>query len=162
MNRLKIYKSWWEIVVIVAGVFGMVVGFDRYIDWRIDQKLSDEATLKKIGMSARPFCIFDNKGSIHFDSGAMQFIGYPGKSSIDFSDLAKNGMPQHLTVHFNRLFDYPPAVTVIGQGLTTCTAKRGSGYDWVYTVYSADAIVDSSSTSPPPSDEQDYKLEILF
>jgi hypothetical protein len=163
LQRIKVYKGWWELVGFVAVIFAAVVGFNAYVDSRINQKLSDEAFLRKIGMSARPFCIFDNKGSIHFDSGAMQFVGYQnGKSAFDFSALTKEGFPQCINVHFNRLFAYPPTLTVIGAGLTTTAAKRGPGYDWIYTIYSADALVAESSTISPPSDEQDYKLEILF
>jgi len=162
MSIMKTLKDWGAFVGLIGLLLGAAFGINTYIDWRIDQKVSDEQFLKKVGMSARPFCIFDNKGSIHFDSGAMQFIGYSGKSPIDLSDLTKDGMPKHITVHFNRLFTYPPTLTVLGAGLYSCRPERGQGYDWIYTVYSADALLAESSTIEPPSGEQDYKLEILY
>ncbi len=161
-RRFKTYKSRWEIASIILGLIFALAAFDRYVDWRIDQKLSDEALLKKIGMTARPFCIFNSKGSVLFDSGAMKFIGYPGKNPIDLSDVGKDGRAGHITIHFNQLFTYPPTLTVIGAGLDTSKPERGPGYDWTYTMYSTSALTDEASKSPPMTGEQDYKLEILY
>ena len=165
LERLKVYKGWWELAGFFVVMIGLVVGFNNYLDWKIDQKLSDEALLRKIGMTARPFCIFNSKGGIRFDSGAMQFIGdpsKPGKDCFDFADFTKEGFPQQITVHFNHLFTYAPILTVTGMGLTSTSAKQGSGYDWVYTIYWASALAAEEGKTPPPTDEQDYRLEILF
>jgi len=162
MRSIKTYKTWWEIVGIIAGLFGIVFAINSYIDWRIDQKLSDEQFLRRVGVSARPFCIFNSKASIRFDSGALRFMGFSERNPIEISSIAKDGKVGQITIHFNQLFTYPPSLTVLGAGLYSCRPERGPGFDWTYTIYSADAIVNESSTVEPKTGEQDYKLEILY
>jgi hypothetical protein len=158
-----LYVSTLFAAVLTIGAFLALApnAVNGYVDWRVEQKLSDPSFLSRVAQRVRPFFIFNAQGSIIYDSGATQYIDYDHKPRIDIGPLDKFGVPSQITIHFNQWFKYPPTLTVTSQGIYSCEAKQGSGYDWIYHIYAEHPLDDENSTAPA-SNVIEFKLEILY
>ena len=58
----------------IVGLFLSFVALQTYIDGRIQKQIEDPVFLKRLGGEITPSVIFDSRGSILADEGAMQFI----------------------------------------------------------------------------------------
>jgi len=117
------------IVAVVVGVYGAVA----FIDSRIEKKLADEVVLKKVAELVRPSCIFDERGSVLFDSGAMQSI-----DEIKLEGLKTEGeygqLPFKIVIRPKRFLRDAPLLTVLDAYSPEITAERGEKFDWVYSI----------------------------
>src|SRR6059036_3515008 len=67
----------WAVVtglITLLGVVGAIVGFNAYVDHKIDAKMSDPTFIRTIASQVRPAVIFDSNGSILADLGGMQYF----------------------------------------------------------------------------------------
>ena len=69
-----ILKVFFAVVSAVIVLVAAYHGLNYYIDVRIDSKINNADFLKKLGRSIRPSLIFDEKGSILADMGAVPFV----------------------------------------------------------------------------------------
>jgi len=81
-----------SVFIGLATIIGIIYGFGAYVDYRVDKKVQSEDFLRRLSDSVRPSCIFDEKGSVLVDMGAMNFI-----DSIELSST--NGLPEKIIVH---------------------------------------------------------------
>ena len=110
------------LVALVAGFYGVV----SFVDNRIERRITEVETLKKIALLVRPFCIFDQSGSILYDSGAMQTI-----ELIKLSPLTPQGdkegriLPKQIVVRPRQLLREAPMLTVLDSYLANhgCPVK---------------------------------------
>jgi len=82
--REKQAIQFWTIVKCILAILGVIVvifsiiaglyGLEKYIDSCIDQAINNDRFIKKVASHIRPFIIFDAKGTIHADMGAMQYL----------------------------------------------------------------------------------------
>lgn len=67
-------KTLFQFSLTIVGIVVAMYGFHTYIDFRIESALQDEETLRSISSKVRPSCIFNEKGAILVDLGAMDHI----------------------------------------------------------------------------------------
>lgn len=139
------------VAAVVAGFYGIV----SFVDSRVDKRLTEDETLKKIAALVRPSCVFDQSGSILYDSGAMQLIEEIDLVTPTPEEAAKGGpLPKTIVVRPSQLLREAPIITVLDPYMFEVTASRGKKFDWVYKVdYMAMPNFDVSKCK--------YRLEIL-
>ena len=120
------------VVAIVAGVYGVVA----FVDSRVERRLTEDDTLRKIASFVRPSCIFDERGSILYDSGAMQSIeeikleGLPKEEGKDRFPL-----PVKIILRPKTFLREAPILSSLDAYVLGVKAERGEKFDWVYTVF---------------------------
>lgn len=73
----RFFTQYWNTFKFLLSVFTIIliyIGVDDYINNKIDKKLHDEAYLKRVSKSLRPFLIFNQYGNFLYDHGASQYI----------------------------------------------------------------------------------------
>jgi len=131
----KHLEKWGINFGIFAAVVVSVYGVISFIDYRVDARLTDPATLIEISSRVRPSCVFDNKGSVLYDSGAMTTIEaielkYPPKSPDEWYPL----LPTTIVVRPNRLLQEAPLLRPVDSYTATIESARGPRFEWIYTL----------------------------
>ncbi|TRZ74239.1 MAG: hypothetical protein D4R93_06885 [Deltaproteobacteria bacterium] len=121
-NALKIAAA---CITLITALYGVVL----FIDKRIDRKLRDDAYLRKIASVLHPIVIFDHKGSILIDQGAMRFI-----ASIKVEPSKILPYPEHIIVSPNKHLAQAPLLTLLDADMANVKASRGTKYDWVFAL----------------------------
>jgi len=134
------------VIVLVAAYHGL----NGYIDARIDSKIHNADFLNKLGRSIRPSLVFDERGSILADMGAVPFI-----TNISVS----RGSNDTLTITVSPV-DYlgmEPVLEAL-DAQYTIRAERGKKFDWVYHLSGIQTLVLESS---PKREKGRFRLEII-
>ncbi len=119
------------IVGIIALMLTIFIQTNSSIDRKIDAKLKDPEFIQKVAREAKlPFVIFDNKGAVLIDQGAMRFI-----EAIDV-ELNKDQMPypKRIIIHPKQHLSYAPLLITLESDLANISSSRGKKYDWIYTL----------------------------
>ena len=117
-----------EIVVAVITIIAALYGVIFFIDKRIENRIRDDVFLRKLAGALRPAVIFDNKGSVLIDQGAMRFI-----EAIDVELENKGPYPKRIVIHPMQHLSYAPLLTPLESDLANISTSRGKKHDWVYT-----------------------------
>jgi hypothetical protein len=122
-------KTVLEIVVAVITVIAAPYLVIKFIDKRIENRIRDDAFLRKLASSLRPSVVFDHKGSVLIDQGAMHFI-----EAINV-ELGKEGpYPKRIIIHPTQHLSYAPLLTPLESDLADISTSRGNKHDWIYTI----------------------------
>lgn len=106
--------------------------------------------LRKLSDTVRPSCIFDQKGAILIDMGAMAHI-----ENIQISPSQNNNFPDKIIVRPNRYLSHAPLLSTIDPFIMNVSVERGAKFDWVYTLdYAIFPGVSHQSIR--------YRLEVLY
>jgi hypothetical protein len=143
---------------VVAAVVGAFYGIVSFIDSRIEKKLTDETTLRRVASMVRPSCIFDEKGSVIFDSGAMQAVESINLQFTDKKDEFLSKLPRIITVKFNKHLAYPPILSVLDSYEVYVGEERGPMFEWIFTIGYSGGVVSDQKTF---GTRCRYRLEIL-
>ncbi len=77
-NNIERFFSDYKSTITVISGFLIVVTFfitaDDYINTRIEEKITDETYINNLALVLRPFALFDQKGVIQYDHGAVRYI----------------------------------------------------------------------------------------
>jgi hypothetical protein len=139
-----------SIVVSVVAILSAIYGIPAFIDNRINKVVQDDAYVRRIANEVRPSVIFDSRGSILVDQGAMRYLD-------DILVLTNNsdfhGFPVKIIVKPKQYLAQPPMLTLIdtGTGMTD-KVQRGEKFDWVYTFDDLAGLV---------RDNYRFRLEVL-
>ena len=145
-------RTWAVVSGIIAllGVVGAIIGFNAYVDHKIDVKMSDPTFIRAIASEVRPAVIFDSNGSILADLGGMQCLD---SITVSFPDIEKK--PGEIIVKPRVLLTFPPEIIGMGGAQVFPVAHRGSGYVWSYNV---DGIYLMKENVPRP---YRFRLEVI-
>jgi hypothetical protein len=138
--------------VVSAGIVLLVAyhGLNSYIDSRIDSKIHNADFLKKLSRSVRPSLVFDEKGSILADIGAVPFV-----SNISVSKGPKDSLK--ITVSSVEYLGIEPVLEALDDQYAI-RAERGQKFDWVFHLTGIQMLVLQSS---PKRDGGRFRLEII-
>ena len=141
-------------VCAVAGAIILLVtayhGVNSYLDSRIDSKINNADFLKKLARSVRPSLVFDEKGSIVADMGAVPFV-----NNISVSKGPKDSFK--IVVSPVEYLGVEPVLEALDDNYTI-RAERGQKFDWVFHLSGIQTIVFEDS---PKRDRQRFRLEII-
>ncbi|MDP2604720.1 MAG: hypothetical protein Q8S00_19360 [Deltaproteobacteria bacterium] len=122
-------KTVFEIGVLVITLIAALYGGLLFIDKRIENRIRDDAFLRKLASALRPSVVFDHKGPVLIDQGAMRFI-----EAIDV-ELDKEGpYPKRIIIHPTQHLSYAPLLTPLESDLADISTSRGNKHDWIYTI----------------------------
>jgi hypothetical protein len=145
------------ILKVVYAVVGAIVflvaayhGLNSYLDSRIDSKINNADFLKKLARSVRPPLVFDEKGSIVADMGAVPFV-----NNISVSKGPKDSFK--IVVSPVEYLGVEPVLEALDDNYTI-RAERGQKFDWVFHLSGIQTLVLESS---PKRDRQRFRLEII-
>ena len=141
-----IYAVVGTIIFLVAAYHGL----NSYIDSRIDSKIHNADFLKKLARSVRPSLVFDEKGSILADMGAVPFV-----TNISVSKGPKDSLK--ITVSPVEYLGMEPVLEALDDQYTI-RAERGQKFDWVFHLAGIQTLVLQSS---PKRDRSRFRLEII-
>jgi len=134
----------------LAAIIGAFYGVLFFIDKRIENRIRDDGFLRKLASALRPTVIFNHKGSILVDQGAMHYI-----ETIDIELDKEPPYPKQIIIHAVKHLPYAPLLTPLdGGGISNISISRGKKYDWVYTL---DYFMTSDEW-----EELRYRLEIIL
>ncbi len=71
----------------VAAIVGVIFGVKAYVERLVDKRLDSPETIDRLSKLIRPTVIFDNKGTILADLGAMEYIESIGVSGNEEQPL---------------------------------------------------------------------------
>jgi hypothetical protein len=139
--------------VSLATLLGVIYGFGLYVDSRVEHALRDESFLRRLSARVRPSLIFNEKGAILVDSGALEYITEI-KTTITEKDF---DLPGKILVRPKQYLAHAPLLSSIDNYVLEYTAERASGLDWEFTVknYVGQSIDPKFKTCR-------YRLEILY
>ena len=141
--------------VIIAALFPIIYGLIAWIDDRIESTVSKPEFLSMLAAQVRPSAIFNGKGSILADMGAMQQID---RISVEYSNTLT------VVVYPKRHLSVAPIITSIDNPATLATAERGSGFSWIFTFKTGGYFEISDNEAIPVgglSPEHRYRIELL-
>jgi hypothetical protein len=135
-----------SIVTLVAAYHGL----NSYIDSRIGSKIHNADFLKKLARSVRPSLVFDEKGSILADMGALPFV-----TNISVSKSPQDSLI--ITVSPVEYLGMEPVLEALDDEYTI-RAERGQKFDWIFHLAGIEMLVTDSS---PKRDRGRFRLEII-
>ena len=106
-------------------------------------------TSRKIASVLHPTVIFDHKGSILIDQGAMRFI-----ESIKVEASKNPPYPERIIVSPKKHLAQAPLLTLLDADMANVEADRGTKYDWVFAL---DYFMTNSERA-----SLKYRLEIIL
>jgi len=125
----------WAVISTIVGIIALMVTIfiqtNSSIDRKIREKLKDPEFIQMVAKEVKlPFVIFDNKGAVLVDQGAMRFI-----EGIDVEmDKKESLYPKQIIIHPKQHLSYAPLLMPLDSDLANISASRGKKYDWIYTL----------------------------
>jgi hypothetical protein len=141
------------IYVVVGAVIFLFVsyhGLNSYIDWRIENRIKNADFLREVARRVRPSLVFDDKGSIIADMGAIQYI-----SDIKVSEDAKDSI--QIIIIPNEYLGIEPVLEALDAEYSI-HAERGTKFDWIFKLYAIQQLV--AEPSPQRRNER-FRLELI-
>jgi hypothetical protein len=123
----------WTISGVIMFVLGTYLSLESFVDKRIQAVVTSDTFVRKVATEIRPAVIFDNKGSILNDQGAMQYINFPEVVQQTEKDPRWKNFPAKIIIHPKQYLAYAPLLTCLDPVPISVTSTRGVGFDWVYT-----------------------------
>jgi hypothetical protein len=149
------WKQGWQTVIILATGLVAIYGFSSFIDSRIEKAVTSSEFMNKVAKRVRPSVIFDDKGTIYYDSGAMQFLE---DLKVNFKPTATNQIGDFIIeVIPKEHLAYPPLLEAVTDNDIFYESKRGEKHKW---------LIEGSVTSYRTNDKGEkhelrLRLEIL-
>ena len=117
-----------KIIIAGIGIIGSIYAFGKFIDSRITKKLGDSEFVKGIAQLLRPYAIFNEKGAVIVDRGAMSFIE---DIQISLNDAA---LPKKIILKLNEHKATAPILLSLDNDMCTIKEERGKKFEWVYSI----------------------------
>jgi hypothetical protein len=140
--------------LVVVGALGAIASFlygiQAFIDGRVKAAIQDPAFISQLSRNLRPSVVFDSRGSILADLGAMQHIN-------DIRVVAKKDAPIEITVSPMESFAVEPVLESLDARFVT-KAERGQKYDWIFRLYPIETLLVSD---PPKVERLRFRLELI-
>lgn len=116
-----------KFIGVFLGIIASLYACVKFIDSRILKKLDDPNFVKDIAQQLRPYLIFNEKGEIIVERGAMNFI-----KSIDIS--MEDELPKSIILTLKKHKATAPILLSLDNDMCTIKERRGTRYDWVYDI----------------------------
>jgi hypothetical protein len=131
----KPIKSLAAVLGVLAVIGGAIYGVPAWVHKEAQNAVLNEKFLGTLAARIRPTCVFDSRGAIEADLGAMEYL----------EDIRVTPAPQvygfEVVVKANRHLAYAPLVTGISADLFPQSATRGRLHEWRI-------VLSPSSTAP--------------
>ena len=161
------FQNWWNNVKKVIGnisafilaiitLIGAYHGVNWFIDYKIQKAVNSDEFIKKVQKGVRPFLIFDAKGSVLMDLGALEYINAPDVTSRDGSPI-----PEKVIVTPKAHMVAAPLITGIDQVGAVANPMRGQGLTWEYTFEATYVMTGDLDPETQVQKRRRFRLEIM-
>jgi len=113
----------------ILGAVGVLYAFHLHIKQVVQDYPNSPEFMRKVASQVRPSVIFDGKGSVVADLGAMQYI-----AEIKVQIGKDPTYPEKIIVTPTKHLPQAPLLQVVDENSFHIKAERGMKYDWVYTL----------------------------
>ena len=113
-------------ILTLVTLAGVIYGAVKFIDSRIDAKINDPSTVRRIALVARPEMILDEEGRVLIDRGAMDYI-----ADFKVAKNPKEPIIDTITITPRRYMANPPLVTAVNTAFLQTKEQRGQKLDWI-------------------------------
>ncbi len=144
-------KNVYVIIGAVVVLFATYHGCNAYLDSRIESRITDPAFMQELAGNVRPSVLFDDKGGVLADLGAMKFI-----DRIEVSRGADEVWT--ITISPSEFLGIEPILEGVDSQFVI-RAERGNKNDWVYQLHRVHPLI--VSTLPPQRKNLRFRLEIV-
>lgn len=131
----------------ILGAVGVLYAFHMHIRQVVQDYVNSPEFIRKVASQVRPSVIFDGKGSVIADLGAIQYIAeikvQAGKDPL---------YPEKIIVTPTKHLSQAPLLQIADENTFQIKAERGIKYDWVYTLRGIVMISDKPAL---------FRLEII-
>ncbi len=176
MNKIQDgWLSYVKKVLIAAGAIAVVGitllvgyhGINSFVDKKIEKAVADvdakiqasvnsDEFIKKAQAGVRPFLIFDARGKVLIDLGALEYIDPPVVVSTK-----GNPIPEKVIVTSKAYMAHAPLITGIDQVGAVAKATRGQGLNWEYTFEATYVMTGDIDPETQLQKRSRFRLEIL-
>jgi hypothetical protein len=113
----------------ILGAVAVLYSFHMHIKQVVQDYVNSPEFMRKVASQVRPSVIFDGKGSVIADLGAMQYIAEI-KVRVGKDPLC----PERIIITPTKHLSQAPLLQVADENSFHIKAERGVKYDWVYTL----------------------------
>ena len=151
-EAVAISKNFIGLVILISAFVAAIYGVISFVDWRIDKQINDADFLRKIARKVRPSLVFDEKGSIIADMGAVGLIK---------NILITEGPKDSFTIVVSPV-DFLAIEPVLEplDGRYNIQGQRGKKFDWIFNL-SRISTYFAEGSALPPRERQRFRLEII-
>ncbi len=143
-------KVVFALIVSVATLFGLYHGLNKYIDARIQAKISDPSILRELARSVRPSVVFDENKSIIADIGAMTYL-----ESIDIIKGDRENLK--IVIKPKEFIGIEPVLEPLDAAYSI-KVERATGYDWIFRLSSLNV---ATFGGPKETRPERFRLELI-
>jgi hypothetical protein len=130
-------KSGYNTILAIGAILGVVAAVTLYIDYRIENKITDDKFLKELSHSIRPTVVFDQNNSILANMGAMEYIE-------DINVVVEDGEPKKIVLSPKVFLGVAPILECL-DGHFEIIKKQGEKYNWEYELKHVSRLLSESS-----------------
>jgi hypothetical protein len=131
-------------------LIGTIYGFTAFVDARIERITSGDAFMDKVASRVRPSVVFNQRGSILADMGAMDVI-----ENITLTNYS-TALPGTIIITPKRFLAHAPILSTIDPFTLNVLEERGNKFDWIYHIGYV-----SASWNKDPFSSIRFRLEIV-
>jgi hypothetical protein len=133
----------------LATVLGGLYAVHSYIDARIRSNIEDPAFIRQLSRSLRPSVIFDERGSILTDLGAMRYL----------RDIQVQPQKAGITIVVSPLehLGAEPVLEAL-DGDFVVRSERGHKFDWIFRLYPVPSLL---VEDVPRRERLRFRLELI-
>ena len=142
----------------IAAIVVILVGFNGHVRSLVEDTVTDERYLRKLSERVRPYAIFDGKGTVLVDGGAMAYIDGVPKFHAATNDLP----PQKVVITPNAFMSHAPLLTSLDDSTLFYNYERGQGIDWEYTLRPRPDLRVTEDSPRWTNRTYRFRLEILY
>ncbi|ODS32284.1 MAG: hypothetical protein SCARUB_02586 [Candidatus Scalindua rubra] len=166
-NLKKVFQTVGATAVVIIALFGGYYAVNNFVDKKIEKAVADvdakiqasvnsEEFVKKAQAGVRPFLIFDARGKVLIDLGALEYIDPPVVVSTE-----GNPIPEKVIVTPKAYMAHAPLITGIDQVGAVAKATRGQGLNWKYTFEATYVMTGDIDPETQLQKRSRFRLEIL-
>ncbi len=147
LNALNGPLAFVVVVFTIAGVYFF------NIDSRVRSIVKDPEFVAAVAQRVRPAMVFDSKGIVLADMGALAFL-----EEVPRIEDISHGVK--ITIHPKAILPAEPIIQALDEGNVSVKAQRSSGLSWEIVVSARHAFWANEYSPPDPTPER-YRLEIV-
>ena len=135
-------KVVWDYVKLAVSIVGVLVALGtafyvgvEFIDWRVRSVVAENEFIERVAREVRPYVIFDQRGSILSDGGAMAHLVRIEEHPIEVVLAEEDSGGFHdLVIHVRPELNLAtaPILEVLSTHDGVVRPERGIGYEWIY------------------------------
>jgi len=151
-----------SITIAIATIVGALFAISAGVNYLVDKRLNDEATLNRIASKIRPSMIVDGTGRVLYDASGSVYISTENIKVEKYPIKVTKGMISEfnfkITITSKKYMQTAPFIECIN-GVYNITTERGKGNSWIF--HAVDVAAFNAVWTEPERQENIFRIEIV-